>query len=71
MKSVSPSFKPTLPVSSIVPEVFTDAFVIGIVSFVINIAQAKLMAKKNGYLIHSDQVSILSSLSLSCISIFL
>ena len=61
---LSHSFQPTLPVSSIVPEVFTDAFVIGIVSFVINIAQAKLMAKKNGYLIHSDQVSILSSLSL-------
>ena len=62
---LSYSFKPTLPVISIIPKVFTDAFVIGIVSFVINIAQAKLMAKKKGYLIHSDQVSILSSLSLS------
>lgn len=66
---LSHSYKPTLPVGSIMFNVFTDAFVIGIVSFVINIAQAKVLAKKNGYSIHSDQVSISDSLSLSCLSI--
>ena len=64
---LSHSYKPTLPVGSIMFNVFTDAFVIGIVSFVINIAQAKVLAKKNGYSIHSDQVSISDSLSLSLV----
>lgn len=51
------SFKPTVPVYSLMCDVIVDAFIIAIVSFVINIAQAKLVAKKNGYSIHSDQVS--------------
>jgi len=34
----------------------TDAIVIAIISFVINISQAKLLAKKNGYTVHPDQV---------------
>ena len=37
-------------------ELFADAIVIAIISFVINISQAKLLAKKNSYSIHSDQV---------------
>ena len=34
----------------------TDSFVISIIGFVINIAQAKLLAQKNGYSIYPDQV---------------
>lgn len=51
------SFKPTVPVLSLMSDVLVESFIIAIVSFVINIAQAKLVAKKNGYSIHSDQVS--------------
>ena len=54
---LSYSFRPTVPVYSFMDDVIVDAFIIAIVSFVINIAQAKLVAKKNGYSIHSDQVS--------------
>ena len=37
-------------------ELIPDAFVIAIISFVINISQAKLLAKKNSYTVHPDQV---------------
>ena len=33
-----------------------DAFIIAIISFVINISQAKLLAQKNNYSINADQV---------------
>ena len=37
-------------------EVIADAFVIAIISYVINISQAKLFARKSGYDLHSNQV---------------
>ena len=48
----------TSPNTSLMVELITDAFVIAIISFVINISQAKLIAKKNGYSVHPDQVCI-------------
>jgi high affinity sulfate transporter 1 len=36
-------------------EVIADAFVIAIISYVINISQAKLFARKSGYDLHSNQ----------------
>ena len=46
----------TTPSSSLMSELIPDAFVIAIISFVINISQAKLLAKKNSYTVHPDQV---------------
>ena len=51
------SFKPTLPSFDIFGDLVTDAIIISIISFVINIAQAKLLAKKNAYTVSADQVS--------------
>ena len=39
------------------PNLIVDAIVIAIVSYVINISQASLFAKKSGYKINSNQVS--------------
>ena len=47
----------TTPKSSLMTELIADAFIIAIISFVINISQAKLLAKKNSYSVHPDQVS--------------
>ena len=67
---LSYSFRPTVPVYSFMDDVIIDAFIIAIVSFVINIAQAKLVAKKNGYSIHSDQVIACEMYSLfTCMSL--
>ena len=47
----------TAPNPSLTRELITDAFIISIISFVINISQAKLLAKKNSYTVHPDQVT--------------
>ena len=52
------SYTPKLPVGRLIGDVFSEAFVIAVISFVINISQAKLMAQKNSYSIHPDQVII-------------
>ena len=51
------SFTVTHPDFSLGDQLISDAFVIAIIGFVINISQAKLLAKKNGYAVHPDQVS--------------
>ncbi len=51
------SFGVTLPNVDMLTSIIPDAFVIAIISFVINISQAKLLAKKNSYTVHPDQVS--------------
>lgn len=53
---LSYSFTPTIANINLIGDLFTDAIVIAIVSFALNIAQAKLLAIKNGYSIHPDQV---------------
>lgn len=50
------SFEVTHPRTSLFSELITDAFIIAIIGFVINISQAKLLAKKNSYAVHPDQV---------------
>ena len=50
----APPFTP--PKASLLPQLIVDAFIITIVSYVINISQAKLLAKKNGYPIYPNQV---------------
>ena len=52
------SYTPKLPVGRLIRDVVSEAFVIAVISFVINISQAKLMAQKNSYSIHPDQVII-------------
>ncbi len=51
------SFTVTHPNFKYAHNLITDAIIIAIISFVINISQAKLLAKKNGYTVHPDQVS--------------
>ena len=46
----------TTPKPSLMLQLISDAFIIAIISFVINISQAKLLAKKNAYSVHPDQV---------------
>lgn len=46
----------TSPNPSLMAELISDAFIIAIISFVINISQAKLLAKKNSYTVHPNQV---------------
>ena len=46
----------TTPKPGLMMELISDAFIIAVISFVINISQAKLLAKKNNYKIHPDQV---------------
>ncbi|XP_064398689.1 prestin-like [Halichondria panicea] len=48
-------FGVTLPNGNLLTSIISDAFVIAIISFVINISQAKLLAKKNSYTVHPDQ----------------
>ena len=48
-------FGVTLPKRDLLSDLITDAIIIAIISFVINISQAKLLAKKNNYTIHPDQ----------------
>ncbi len=50
------SFGITRPNFGIADQIITDAIIIAIISFVINISQAKLLAKKNSYTVHPDQV---------------
>lgn len=50
------SFGTTVPQGSFLGDLVTDAIVIAIIGFVINISQARLLAKKNAYTIHPDQV---------------
>ena len=45
-----------LIVPSLISYLIVDAIVIAIVSYVINISQASLFAKKSGYKINSNQV---------------
>jgi hypothetical protein len=52
------SFGVTLPRAGLFSDLITDAFIIAIIGFVINISQAKLLAKKNSYAVHPDQVRI-------------
>ncbi len=49
------SFGITLPSLGYTSDIITDAIVIAIIGFVINISQAKLLAKKNAYTVHPDQ----------------
>lgn len=53
------SYGITLPNGDLISSLITDAIVIAIISFVINISQAKLLAKKNSYTVHPDQVSVI------------
>ena len=53
------SFGVTLPRPSLFTDLITDAFIIAIIGFVIKISQAKLLAKKNNYAVHPDQVIII------------
>jgi MFS superfamily sulfate permease-like transporter len=48
-------FKPTIPDHTLILAVLPEAFAIAIIGFVINIAQAKLLAQKNCYSIHPNQ----------------
>ncbi|XP_019851375.1 PREDICTED: solute carrier family 26 member 10-like [Amphimedon queenslandica] len=48
-------YTPKLPVGRLIGDVASEAFIIAVISFVINISQAKLMAQKNSYSIHPDQ----------------
>ena len=48
----------TTPKPSLMKQLISDAFIIAIISFVINISQAKLLAKKNSYSVHPDQVNM-------------
>ena len=52
------SFGVTLPKGGYFGDLISDAIVIAIIGFVINISQAKLLAKKNAYSIHPDQVRV-------------
>lgn len=52
------SFGITVPQGSFLGDLVTDAIIIAIIGFVINISQAKLLAKKNAYTIHPDQVAL-------------
>ena len=60
----------TTPKPSLVVELISDAFIIAIISFVINISQAKLLAKKNSYTVHPDQVRAIT-LGILCMLISL
>jgi MFS superfamily sulfate permease-like transporter len=51
-------FKPTIPDHTLILAVLPEAFAIAIIGFVINIAQAKLLAQKNCYSIHPNQVKL-------------
>lgn len=58
------SYTPKLPVGRLIGDVASEAFIIAVISFVINISQAKLMAQKNSYSIHPDQVMSLCFISI-------
>lgn len=61
------SFVPSLPNGGLFIDVLFDAVEIAIVGFALNIAQAKLLAIKNGYTIHPDQVQyIYNTLTCTC-----
>lgn len=49
---------PTVPNFSLMPDVLSDAFALSIVVFAISVSMGKILARKHGYEIDSNQVKI-------------
>lgn len=47
---------PTVPNFSLMPDVLSDAFALSIVVFAISVSMGKILARKHGYEIDSNQV---------------
>lgn len=52
---------PTVPNFSLMPDVLSDAFALSIVVFAISVSMGKILARKHGYEIDSNQVMYMMS----------
>lgn len=52
---------PTVPNFSLMPDVLSDAFALSIVVFAISVSMGKILARKHGYEIDSNQVKYMMS----------
>lgn len=57
---------PTVPNFSLMPDVLSDAFALSIVVFAISVSMGKILARKHGYEIDSNQVKYFDLLLFYC-----